>query len=173
MEQWRDIAGYEGLYQVSDLGRIKSCERRAAVRPCERYPKGHTKRVAERIVKPWVTRGYEHVNLHDGNGNVRQLQVHRLVCCAFVPAVVGKDYVNHINGDRRDNRAANLEWVTPKENAQHAAAVLGHIARKLTDEQVREIRADNRSSRKIAADYGVSHSTVNSIKNGKYLSHVR
>lgn len=47
------------------------------------------------------------------------------------------------------------------------------IARKLTDEQVREIRADNRSSRKIAADYGVSHSTVNSIKNGKYMSHVR
>lgn len=172
MEQWKDVIGYKGIYQVSDEGRIRSCDRVVYISPCKRYPNGHEKKLSGRILKAWDSRGYKHVNLHK-DGVSKQVQVHRIVASAFVANTDNKPQVNHINGDKADNRAVNLEWVTQKENTIHASAVLGHISRKLTDEQIRTIREDSRSSRKIAADYGVSHTTVNDIKRGRFFEYVR
>ena len=106
-EVWRDINGYEGYYQVSDQGRVKSLERK------DRF--GRT--VKERILKPYINRyGYLLVVLCAG-GKQKTLNVHRLVCEAFHENPDNKPQVNHINEDKADNRACNLEWTTAMENS--------------------------------------------------------
>ena len=100
-EIWRDIAGYEGLYQVSNCGRVKSFYR------------------GGRILKQSLKRGYMFVELYlNTNGKIHI--VHRLVAQAFIPNPLNKLEVNHINGIKTDNRVENLEWVTRSENEQHA-----------------------------------------------------
>ena len=108
-EIWRDVKGYEGLYQVSSDGRVKSLERK------DRF--GRT--VKERILKPGINRyGYLMVFLYAG-GKRKMLKVHRLVCKAFHENPENKPEVNHINENKTDNRACNLEWSTRKENINH------------------------------------------------------
>ena len=105
METWKNIKGYEGLYQVSNMGHVKSLERKG--------------RKSERILKPGMTRGgYMQVGLCAG-GKTRMLRVHRLVCEGFHENPEGKPQVNHINENKTDNRAVNLEWCTAKENTNH------------------------------------------------------
>ena len=111
-EEWRDVVGYEGLYQVSDQGRVKSLERKVPKWDGERT-------VKERILKPAVKpTGYVEVNLYTG-GKQKALTVHRLVCQAFHENPDNKPEVNHINEDKTDNRACNLEWSTRIENCNH------------------------------------------------------
>jgi hypothetical protein len=112
-EQWVDILGYEGRYQASDQGRIRSLSRDIP------HPKpGVVRRWAGRVLIPGVCRGYLHVKLGGGDGVSK---VHRIVLCAFSPrADSASMQVNHKNGDKSDNRLLNLEWATPKENTVHA-----------------------------------------------------
>ena len=110
-EEWRDVVGYEGLYQVSSEGRVKSLERTDSW--------GRT--VKERILKPVVVGdGYLKVNLCAG-GKPKRFLVHRLVCEAFHENTGNKSDVNHINEDKADNRACNLEWCTRRENCNHGS----------------------------------------------------
>lgn len=97
-ETWKDISGFEGLYQVSNTGKIKSF--------CRKKTK---------ILVPGIHRGYERVILSKNNIR-RYASVHRLVAEAFVPNPEGKPQVNHIDENTRNNNANNLEWVTSKEN---------------------------------------------------------
>ena len=106
-EEWRSIEGYEQLYEISSMGRVKSLPRN-----------GTTKK--ERILKLKLTKDkYYEVTLHKNN-SPKCIRVHRLVAKAFIDNPLNKSQVNHKNFDRLDNRVENLEWNTPKENIIHA-----------------------------------------------------
>jgi len=119
-EVWKDINGSEGIYQVSSLGRIRSCDRIIVERPTQK-----TQRVKGKIIKtvPGTT-GYLIFSLHNKYRQV-SARVHRIVAMTFLPLLEGKNHVNHKNGIKTDNRVDNLEWVTRSENELHKHRVLG------------------------------------------------
>ena len=124
-EIWKDIPGYEGMYQISNFGRVKSLEREVNIKLLNI---GWAKRkVPELIRKQTVYKnGYAGIQLHKQQ-RVRLHLIHRLVAQAFIPNPGGKPEVNHKNGDKLDNCIDNLEWVTASENEQHSRKVLGNV----------------------------------------------
>lgn len=113
-EIWKDIVGYEGWYQVSNMGRVRSVDRTVYFKSGKgsRFYKGQ-------ILKLKYHNGYQMVNLLK-NKELFVACVHRLVLETFVPQVEGKTWCNHKNGIKSDNRVENLEWCTPSENKVHA-----------------------------------------------------
>ena len=164
MEIWRDISGYEGRYQVSNYGRIKTVER---------Y-KSDGRHQAEIIRKTQIDRhGYEFALLFNGKKNCRH-SVHVLVANAFIDNPENKPQVNHIDGDKLNNYVSNLEWCTASENQRHA--VMTGLSRryfgddnwqtKVTDAQVIEIRAMRKAGaklREICDQYGISETHASRI----------
>lgn len=110
---WKDIVGYEGFYEISDEGIVRTVSRRV---PC----KGGTRMVPSRIRKFDITSGYYDVALCK-QGKMRTFLVHRLVAEAFLPNPENKEMVNHKDGNKRNNSVDNLEWVTRAENDLHAS----------------------------------------------------
>lgn len=108
-EVWKPIKGYEGLYEISNLGKIKSLKRILI------YKNGHNRPMFERIMTARVSKGYLCVNLYK-NGKIKTSRIHRLVAEAFVPNPYNKPYIDHIDTIKTNNRYDNLRWVTPKEN---------------------------------------------------------
>lgn len=156
-EMWRDVVGYEGLYQVSNFGRVKSFQRKK-----EYF-----------LTVDTVNHAYAKVLLSK-NGISKTLLVHRLVAVAFIPNPDNKPQVNHKNGNKYDNRVENLEWATCSENTKHAfknglAKVLrgtDNGAAKLTTEQILEIRSSciigdkNFGITSLAKKFNVSPHTI-------------
>ncbi len=115
-ENWKDIKGFEGRYQVSDLGRVKSLP--FMQRYLLRNGREAYRRTAEMILRPQVGRhGYVLVSLHLDNQRVAR-SVHSLVAEAFIEGQ--GETVNHKNGNKADNRADNLEWLSYTDNHIHA-----------------------------------------------------
>lgn len=113
MEEWRDVSQYEGFYQVSNLGRVKSLSR-------EVKNNNGSFSTKETILNPSKTsKGYLRVNLSKRSSR-KIFLVHVLVAKAFIPLLDDKLQVNHKDGDKTNNVVSNLEWVTNSENIQHS-----------------------------------------------------
>ena len=119
-ELWKDVAGYEGLYQVSSIGRVKSLSRYVEFYRNGRGP--FLRPVKEKILSLGNNGRYSTATLCR-NDEMNQQYVHRLMCLAFLPNPKNKPQVNHKNGDSWDNRIENLEWCTESENIQHAIKI--------------------------------------------------
>lgn len=117
-EAWLPVVGYENLYEVSDMGRVRSLDRMKSNSICSYKHKG-------RVLRPGANRqGYHSVILCISNNVEKTASVHRLVSIAFIPNPENKRCVNHKNGIKHDNRVENLEWNTHSENNKHAYDVL-------------------------------------------------
>lgn len=122
IEEWRDIKGYEGLYQVSSFGRIKSLSRTT-------YIKGVKNRFKNDIILHQTKDELDYVRVSlSKQGKIVVRQVHILVGNAFIPNPERKKTINHIKGNPLDNRYWMLEWATQKENIQHSFSVLNRVS---------------------------------------------
>lgn len=123
-EQWKAIAGYEGLYEISDCGRVKSLRRMVSNGTGMRL-------VKERILKPRSNRKYLYVNLYRDNNVMKSFDIHQLVIQHFglpKPSILHE--VNHKDGVKSNNHYTNLEWVTSSQNKQHAYSIGLPMGRK-------------------------------------------
>ena len=118
-EIWKDIGGYEGVYQVSNLGRIRSLDRSRVVKDSHG---GYMTRTDKGRVMRHTDNGHGYLMIALASGSNRKNKyVHRLVAAAFCENPENKPDVNHKDYDRRNNRADNLEWVSTKENITYSA----------------------------------------------------
>lgn len=112
-EEWKPVVGYEGLYEVSSMGRVKSLKRTIIGKD------GITREIKERILKPGIAENwYPTVNLSK-DGNVVTFRVHRLVATAFIPNPENLSDVNHKDEDKTNNSVDNLEWMSHKDNTNY------------------------------------------------------
>ncbi len=175
-EIWKDIDGYEGIYAVSNMGRVKSLSRK-------KYARGILYRgTTEEIILKYTLNGngYPKFGLMKDR-KVTQKMVHRLVAIAFIPNPNNHPVVNHKNGDKKDFSIENLEWCTHKENITHSVlngwSPIGERVHtsKLKLHQVAEIRtlykAGNDSYYSLARAYGVSFGLIGAIVRGEKWSH--
>lgn len=163
-EAWLPIAGFEASHEVSNFGHVRTTARR------------------EHILAPKVGRGYYRAVLTvKGTQHVRL--IHRLVAEMFLgPAPSDRHQVNHIDGDKLNNRADNLEWCTASENGKHAYRVGLSVSRKgsqhgrakLNEEQIAEIRSLRGivPHRVLAARFGVQQTHISRIMRGVRWAHV-
>lgn len=175
-EEWRDVPGYEGIYQVSSLGRVIRRPRFVLTKNgCFRLHNGG-------IVGGKNTRGYIEVRL-SREGKVRTRNVHALVCAAFHGPKPGPEYhAAHNDGSRDNNLPSNLRWATPKSNAEdraiHGTQTRGEeaFAAKLTRDDIVAIRASHRGHYgegvRLARQYGVSGAQISHIVKNQHWRHV-
>ena len=156
-EVWKDIKGYEGLYQVSNLGRIKSLygwnghrylEREKILKPTSKYDK--------RVSYPRAV-----IKLIKGKDK-KDYKVHRLVAQAFIPNPQNKPQVNHIDGNPLNNRIENLEWCTDRENKIHAIEnnLRIYTINTIDRETMLELLNNGKTYDEIAELLGIAKGTV-------------
>jgi hypothetical protein len=165
IEVWKDINGYEGLYQVSNLGKVKSAFTNSVLNGSK------------------TKKGYLAIALYK-NKIRKTFAAHRLVAQTFIENPNNKSEVNHKDGNKLNNAAYNLEWCTGSENVRHAFKIGLRVKQfgtsnnnvKLTEEKVFEIKKryhnENTTMRIIANEYGVDYALIQRIISGKAWPHV-
>ena len=154
MEQWKAIVGYEGLYEVSNIGNIRRLP------SVIRYKQNGTRNYPGKdLLQERIVEGYLRVVLSK-DGVKKRYMSHRIVAEAFIPNLDNKKFVNHINGNKSDNRVENLEWCTPKYNSNYGNA------RKKRSRKVIQYTADGEfvneyfGTREAEKQTGIRHSAI-------------
>jgi len=158
-EIWKPIPKYEGLYDVSNLGRVKK----------HSYPNGN------KIMRQNFSQEYLVIGLTDYEHIRKTYRVHRLVALTFKYYDNTSLEVNHINGIKRDNRDINLEWIEHAENSKHMYTS-GNVCKKLTSEKILEIKEmlnEGCVQKEIAKKFNVSRSTISEINTGKKWKNIK
>lgn len=176
LEQWKPVIGWEGYYEVSNLGAVRSVSTSFRA---SRRGRVVDVRKAQRVLRTYLTAGYPSVALCR-NGEQRTEYVHKLVCESFHGSMpFPRMDVAHCDGNRLNNRAQNLRWATRTENLAdkllHGTQKRGEQLwfSKLTDEEVSEIKGDTTMSNRQWADAkNVSPSLISAIRSGKRRVHV-
>ena len=139
MEQWKPINGTDGRYEVSNLGRVRTNSQRPGLLTLTKQPKG-----------------YRYVMIELSNGKKKNCRVHRLVAQHFIPNPNNLPEINHIDGNKDNNQATNLEWCTHSYNNKHAFAIglkkrptYTNEQRKLISERVKAALAKKKSPASI------------------------
>lgn len=173
-EIWKPVVGFEGLYEVSDLGRVRSLGR-ISYRRNRWGPMEYTCKSC--ILKPTIVRDRFQVSMHGTKGQVSRKVAH-LVAEAFIGKRPPHKHVCHNDGNSFNDSASNIRYDTPLENNldkySHGTMPIGegHHAARLTDDVVIFIRKCNISDRKLAKILGVSKSTVRSARIGETWRHI-
>lgn len=167
-ETWKPVVGYEGIYEVSSFGRVKTVDHFVDYKQSGKYKtKMHVK---EKIRKLQNIKGYLTVQLLS-KGSSRTALVHRLVANAFIHNPLNKPDVNHIDNNTSNNNVTNLEWCTEKENNYHCIRSGRHVSKKgsshphskLSEKDIpiiKQLRKDGLSYRLIGEHYGVHLGTI-------------
>lgn len=181
-EAWKSAVGFEGMYEVSDLGGVRRLETTARGRclKLRTLPAALLKQHRNHAGYAWIT--LSGVPGVDGIRKKSKKVVHRLVAEAFLGQAPSEAHqINHLDGNKENNRLSNLEWVTPKENMRHASA-MGLLrpqspwtsrrrgGQKLAPEDVillRNMYAEGELQRTLAARFGVSAPHISSVVNEK------
>lgn len=169
-EQWAAVPGFEGLYEVSTLGRVRSVERTKRIR--NRWGQEKEMAVPGRILAARLNHaGYLRVNLSKA-GKHHVAMVHRLVCLAFLGEAEGMEAA-HNDGNPLNNAIGNLRWASAADNqrdrVRHLTDSRGERngRAKITEEMAQTIRGLPGSHRKIAAEFGISPTHVLNIRHGR------
>lgn len=180
-ERWINVVGYEGYYQVSDHGNVRTVPR-VIIRTGRNEGVSHT--VRSKILKPWPQGRYKHmfVGLYRERGMMKVKAVHRIVLEAFVGPCPPGMQCCHWDGDTSNNRVENLRWDTPKNNQadreRHGRHDKGSecVKAKLTEDDIPAIRSFKTDRRgvmsAVARNYGVDPATIRDIWVGKTWGHV-
>ena len=118
-EEWKPIKGYEGFYEISNFGRVRSLDSVFYQRHYSGCMAKHKKqgKIMKLHIRP---NGYLAIGLRDKDGHQKSLSIHRLVALHFLDKPEGKDYINHLDANPKNNRVDNLEWCTQSHNIQYA-----------------------------------------------------
>lgn len=169
MAEWRAVSGYEGLYEVSSAGEVRSLPKNVRL-----WHGGFQYRPARILKGDKFGKGYCRVKLYAGAVGKRFL-VHRLVAFAFIPNLEGKPCINHKDSNPSNNTVSNLEWCTYSENALHGFAFGDRVPTagglsgnsKLTWAAVAEIRRGETRPCDLARKFGVHKNTIGRVRAGK------
>lgn len=162
-EEWRAIAGFEGRYEVSNFGRVKSLKRMRSGKHGAPTP------IPERIMKPSFDRhGYLKVCLRNEHGATNH-SVHQLVAKAFIPNPNRYQQINHIDEDKTNNHVSNLEWCTPRYNCTYGTR-LKRCSKRISKPVVGingEVLMHFNSARQASRVLGIDASSITAVCRGK------
>jgi hypothetical protein len=162
-EIWMNIPGYEGYYQASNFGRIRSLQRKITQKSHKNY---YMRFFKGKILQPRKQNSNYYLVWLSKDGVPSAQLVHRLVALTFIPAVTNKPCINHKNGIKTDNRIENLEWCSYSENIAHSHTIIG---RKKTSKPIICIELNKIYQSRIEAskEIGIGKGAISHALNGR------
>lgn len=169
MEEWRYIPGYEGRYEVSSNGNVRSV-------PHVFIRKDGKQMTVQglQLMQQTDKKGYRRIRLIDNSGKKRGVLVHRAVAEAFIDNPNNDEFVNHIDGNKGNNKSSNLEWCSPRDNVRHAwrnglaSNNINYAINALKKPVISDTGKIYESVKEASEDTGIDKTLIAKVCSGKY-----